>query len=120
MGLTQRQFSFSNYEAIKRMRAVSALNTFPNKLAQGSITVQTSTKVPLETPLHSPVKVSGLIAFFLAARKFVKQECENWNCQDCNKKQAHVTILRKHQGLAFQLLSWVKENTGPWLERNET
>lgn len=91
MGLTQRQFSFNNYEAIKRMRAASVLNTFPNKLAQGSITVQTSTKVPLETPLHSPVKVSGLIAFFLAARKFVKQECENWNCQDCNKKQAHVS-----------------------------
>lgn len=65
MGLTQGQFSFSNYKAIKRMRAASVLNTFPNNLAQGSITVQTSTKSP-GRPLHSPVEVSraGCIFFW--------------------------------------------------------
>lgn len=35
MGWTQRQPSLGNYEAIKRMKAVRLLNTFPEQLGSG-------------------------------------------------------------------------------------
>lgn len=73
-GWTQRQPSLGNYEAMKRMRAVRLLNTVPEQLGSG---VNYSTE-ELGAPLLSPMEASGLNAFvFLAARKSVKQECEN-------------------------------------------
>ena len=62
------------------------------------------------------MEVSGLNALvFLAARKPVKQECENGDRQAWNKKQTHFSVLRRNQGRARQLLSWMRENRCPWL-----
>lgn len=118
MGLTQRQSSFSNYEAIKRMKAARPLDTFPEWLGLGINYSTGKFSVPWELLCSALWKFQGWM-HFLAARKFVKQECENWNCQDWNKKQTHFIILRRHQGWGLQLLSWMRENRRPWLEKME-
>lgn len=69
--MTETQFSFHNYGAIKRMKAALVFSThLPNNLAQESVAAHTSVEEPGLSSAPATRGVSGL------KTRNAKQECE--------------------------------------------